>query len=221
MPYLVLKVDGDEVCRQELKPDEPVTIGRALECTLWLANPKLSRQHCRIWADEGKWVLRDLDSRNGTYVNGQRIDQHVLNDGDTFELDNVRVTFRDGPLVPKRAAAPVPASDQAPPDLIPPEDLLPDSAPSKPSSSVESSLFATRAVAQAKPSIRRQHVDSTLVGQKPLAFARPPAQPKVEPQAKSDGSAHPASSLDSGWLWVLVLMLVALLALGCVWWALA
>lgn len=191
MAYLVVKVDSQEVCRQELKKDETVTIGRALECTLWLANPKLSRTHCKIVPDAGKWLLVDLGSRNGTYMDGGRIDKHILSDGDTFELDKASITYRDGPFVPPRPANP--SADKGP---SVPKDLLEGTGP-KADPSAESSLFATKAVVQTKPAIRAQapapifvknpkpgisHGDSTLAGHKPLAFTRPPAQPKVDPQ---------------------------------------
>jgi predicted component of type VI protein secretion system len=194
MAYLVVKVDSQEVCRQELKKDETVTIGRALDCTLWLANPKLSRTHCKIVPDAGKWLLVDPGSRNGTYVDGDRIDKHVLSDGDTFELDNASITYRDGPFVPPRPANP--SADKGP---SVPKDLLEGAGP-KTDPSAESSLYATRAVAKTKPTMRAQapapnlvketrpgisHGDSTLVGHKPLAFTRPPAKPKVESQEQS------------------------------------
>jgi predicted component of type VI protein secretion system len=215
MAYLVLKVDSREVCRQELKSDEPVTIGRALECTLWLANPKLSRQHCRVQPDDGKWVLVDLGSRNGTLMRGMRVDSHVLNDGDTFELDNAEITFRDGPLVPARPAAPEAGGTASLSGLNReiPKDLLP-SRSNAPDRSADSSLFATQAIVQTVPMIRPpRHMDSTLNGQRavPLAFARPPAEPKVEVQ--------PAAPLlarlnESGVLWI---VLVVVLAAGLLW----
>src|SRR5688500_15467282 len=128
MAYLVVKVGGREAHRQELRKDEPVTIGRELGCTLWLAHPKLSRHHCRVEASEGKWVLYDLGSRNGTFVEGGRIDKHVLNDGDTFELGNAEITYHDGPFVPPRPAAPAGNGNGG----VIPADLLPAAAPEKP-----------------------------------------------------------------------------------------
>jgi predicted component of type VI protein secretion system len=56
-----------------LKKDEFV-IGRAKECTLRAASEAISRRHCVIARSGDRWSIRDLKSRNGTYVNEQRIE---------------------------------------------------------------------------------------------------------------------------------------------------
>jgi predicted component of type VI protein secretion system len=220
MAYLVVKVNSEEVCRQELSNEEPLTIGRALECTLWLGNPKLSRQHCRLLPDDGKWVLVDLSSRNGTYVHGQRIEKHILSDGDTFELDNASITFRDGPFVPRRAAAPPTAAEAAPESV--PSDLLESVSSSahapaeKTAEKSDSSLFATRAAVTRPGVIReRPHADSTLLGRPapPLAVTRPPAKPIVDLEPPQDENAQRAAFPAWAWIAVIVVVAAALLAL--------
>ncbi len=62
--------------------DGPILIGRAPDCDLSLRDTRASRHHARIHARDGVLVLTDLDSTNGTRVNGQRIREVVLGHGD-------------------------------------------------------------------------------------------------------------------------------------------
>ena len=64
-----------------------LTIGRSRACEIALEDDKVSRQHARIELEHGEPTIRDLGSRNGTRVNGQRISSEVaLLDGDRIQL---------------------------------------------------------------------------------------------------------------------------------------
>lgn len=63
-----------------------LTIGRDRECDLVLSNPGVSRRHARLLFRDGTWVLQDLDSTNGTTVNGVRIGRCELRPGDHVVL---------------------------------------------------------------------------------------------------------------------------------------
>src|ERR1700733_15173873 len=52
---------------------EAVLIGRASECAICLPHPSVSRQHCRIWCEGGRYHIEDLGSTNRTYLNGEAI----------------------------------------------------------------------------------------------------------------------------------------------------
>jgi hypothetical protein len=66
---------------------EPVTIGRHEDNTVTLPDPLVSRHHTEIAMQGGQWVIRDLGSVNGTYVNGQRITgPRVLDHGDSIRV---------------------------------------------------------------------------------------------------------------------------------------
>ncbi|MCZ6735007.1 MAG: FHA domain-containing protein, partial [Planctomycetota bacterium] len=62
----------DRGMRFDLPADEPQLIGRSSE-SLPLTDSTVSRRHAELTPDDGKWFLRDLDSSNGTFVNGARI----------------------------------------------------------------------------------------------------------------------------------------------------
>src|SRR5215212_3352075 len=98
MPYIILADKNQEIDRRELS--EAVTVGRSLECGIQIRDALLSRQHCRIEPIGSTWVLTDLNSRNGTFMSGERIAQHVLEDGDVLRIGRVRLCFRTGAFVP-------------------------------------------------------------------------------------------------------------------------
>lgn len=54
-------------------PDEVVTIGRHVDSAVYVASRRVSRHHARVSWKDGRWTLEDLDSVNGTYVDGLRI----------------------------------------------------------------------------------------------------------------------------------------------------
>ena len=77
-------------------------IGRAEQCTVRLDEPSVSRRHARVEHRDGRWLLSDLDSSNGTYVADRRLapgKEHELRDGDAVRLGPdspvLVVTMRD------------------------------------------------------------------------------------------------------------------------------
>jgi pSer/pThr/pTyr-binding forkhead associated (FHA) protein len=69
-------------------------IGRASECDLCLAfDGSVSRQHARLEWDGHTWVIIDTNSRNGTFVNGERITERRLSQGDQIEVGNVKLVY--------------------------------------------------------------------------------------------------------------------------------
>jgi CheY-like chemotaxis protein len=80
--------------------DFPCTIGRSSLCDLQLSDGMISRCHCRIDVRNDEFVVQDLDSRNGTAVNGKEITEpRVLADGDFLQLGRLffAVRMRAGP----------------------------------------------------------------------------------------------------------------------------
>src|SRR5215510_10329139 len=70
-----------------------ITIGRESANTISLGHASVSRRHCVIEADEDRFKLRDLDSYNGTYINGVAIKEQVLTPGDHVRLGNIELLF--------------------------------------------------------------------------------------------------------------------------------
>jgi DNA-binding CsgD family transcriptional regulator len=93
-PYLELwKRSGREV---QVLEHEPITVGRGRNNVIVLADdPAVSRLHAIFQEVVAGWSVRDLGSRNGSYVNGERIlGERVLRPNDEVRIGSVRFFFR-------------------------------------------------------------------------------------------------------------------------------
>ncbi|MHC4549581.1 MAG: FHA domain-containing protein [Planctomycetota bacterium] len=72
---------------------EAITIGRAHSNTLVLDDAPVSRSHARIDCGGDRYVLTDCGSKNGTFVNGKRIQGHVLMEGDRIHFGETQLIF--------------------------------------------------------------------------------------------------------------------------------
>ena len=73
--------------------ETPVTIGRSSECTIALPHPSVSRQHCRIWCENGRYRIEDLGSTNRTFLNGEVVTRADLRDGDQISIGSNALKF--------------------------------------------------------------------------------------------------------------------------------
>lgn len=70
-------------------------IGRGTDCHISLPDPLCSRVHATLTCGPDGWVIRDADSRNGTLVNGQKIDEATIVDGHTIRVGSVEFEFHE------------------------------------------------------------------------------------------------------------------------------
>jgi len=93
---------GDE---RTVRVPLPVIVGRAPSATLVLSDAQVSRMHARIDVWDGELGVRDLGSRNGTWLNDRPIDEpEPLAAGDELELGGTRIRVQGvGPARPPRA----------------------------------------------------------------------------------------------------------------------
>ena len=73
--------------------DHIISLGRRPESNIVLADPNVSRNHAEIRPQGDGFLLVDLGSTNGSKVNGVRVDQRMLNDGDELTFGNTRMRF--------------------------------------------------------------------------------------------------------------------------------
>jgi len=114
--------------------DAIVTLGREKDNNVVLDGNQVSRHHARLLQVPDGWVLEDLGSANGTYVNGVRIARHVLLEGHVIGLGSVRMTFFGG-LAPPPGPPPLPtlpSLTKPPPLPAPGPPPLPPIRPSPP-----------------------------------------------------------------------------------------
>jgi hypothetical protein len=83
---------GGERSSVQLGP-EPMLIGRDQQNDVVLDDTRVSRKHAEIRLRLGRYTLYDLQSTNGTYVNGRRVAEVVLNDGDRISVAGLDLIF--------------------------------------------------------------------------------------------------------------------------------
>jgi pSer/pThr/pTyr-binding forkhead associated (FHA) protein len=71
-----------------------VVIGRGQDCDIVLEDGNLSRHHCQIRKWAGKFRIEDLQSKNGTYVNGRKVDVVDLAPGDLIAIGDQMLAFK-------------------------------------------------------------------------------------------------------------------------------
>jgi len=103
MPRLVVLSEGLTGRSHELKA-EKTTVGRVEDNTFQIPDPSVSSHHCEILLKGNEVVIRDLNSTNGTFINGQQITEATLKPSQILRLGQVEVRLEGG-----QAAAAAPA----------------------------------------------------------------------------------------------------------------
>jgi pSer/pThr/pTyr-binding forkhead associated (FHA) protein len=94
MAYLRYTMPGQPPKVLQLIKDV-VVLGRSAQVDLPLEDNNASRQHCQVRKWAGKYVVEDLQSKNGTFVNGEKIvKERELADGDLIALGDTTVVFK-------------------------------------------------------------------------------------------------------------------------------
>jgi len=80
---------------------ECATIGRSKKCDIYINNPYLSKVHAQITFEEGRFYITDMESTNGTYLNGNKLGTHPvrLRDNDKITFGDLSFLFVDGTSV--------------------------------------------------------------------------------------------------------------------------
>lgn len=72
--------------------DKPLIIGRSADADVTLKDDRVSRHHCEIRPWDGEFVLKDLKSQNGTFLNGERTQVATLQPGDHLKVGNTVIS---------------------------------------------------------------------------------------------------------------------------------
>lgn len=73
--------------------ERSITIGRSPDADIILLDDKVSRVHCGIRLWDGEFYIKDLKSKNGTFVNGQRVEVSKLKTSDIIKIGSYTFTF--------------------------------------------------------------------------------------------------------------------------------
>src|ERR1700742_4030384 len=106
MPSLVF-LAGPIAGRRYKLADGEYVIGRRSDCQIFVPDMRVSRQHARLWRDGEAWMLEDLGSNNGTFINSVKLQAATAikpEDEITIANNRIRVQGYDtGELPPKHA----------------------------------------------------------------------------------------------------------------------
>jgi len=91
MPFLQIQDEGAPITDVELR--ELAVIGRMPDCAIQLREPHASRRHAEVYCVGSDWFIRDLETRNGTRVNGKEISDCRLIPGDVISIGKATLTF--------------------------------------------------------------------------------------------------------------------------------
>jgi pSer/pThr/pTyr-binding forkhead associated (FHA) protein len=72
---------------------DATTVGRSTDSAVFLDDITVSRSHATFERRDGEWFVRDAGSLNGTYVNGEQVDETKLATGDQVQIGRFRLTF--------------------------------------------------------------------------------------------------------------------------------
>ena len=84
--YLTILSGGGSGTNFPLDPSRETLLGRGTDCHITVPDPMCSRIHAIIWHEDDNWRIRDGKSRNGTLVNGQKVEQATLDDGHMVQI---------------------------------------------------------------------------------------------------------------------------------------
>jgi hypothetical protein len=86
LPVLIV-IEGAQRGQQWTLRGSETVIGRGSDCDIVLPERRISREHFRIWRDRGIYFIEDLQSKNGTFVDGERVESaRELREGDEIQV---------------------------------------------------------------------------------------------------------------------------------------
>ena len=167
MAYVAVFTSGAEPQRIELR--ESNVFGRSGDNGVCVDDPNVSRRHCKLErVSGGEWVLTDLGSTNGTWLDAARVGRYALRDGETFYIGDARVVFHADRWIEHRPADPHEALSVA--QVLTTSRALAETRPLDAS---------TRALPTPRATVAKRGQYRQAKGPRSLAFRRAPAMPIV------------------------------------------
>lgn len=130
MSFTIVVTEKGGKPRAEVFDQGEITIGRVQGNDIVLPKGNISKRHSRIVQRDGKFIIVDLKSTNGTYVNGKRISApQVLKEGDKLYIGDFTITLdnpegADDEADPEPDLQPIASPPQPPPAIDDPDDLI-------------------------------------------------------------------------------------------------
>ena len=92
-PGELIVIYGDHLGKQYHLGPKKILIGRMGRSDISIDDSSVSREHAFIERKDGRFILEDLKSTNGTFINGEFVDVRVLNHGDKIRIGNTVLQF--------------------------------------------------------------------------------------------------------------------------------
>ena len=202
MSYTIVITEKGGKPRAELFDQGELTIGRVQGNDIVLPKGNISKRHSRIVLRDGKFIIVDLKSTNGTYVNGKRISSpQVLKDADKVYIGDFTLTL-DNPAADGAGASPAAADDDD--DLLLPEppnnnadDAADDDGDMYPEEEVPPPAAKASPRADPKPEPRAETRAESKPEPRPEPKPEPRAEPKPEPRVEAKPVRKPVPPLAS------------------------
>jgi pSer/pThr/pTyr-binding forkhead associated (FHA) protein len=173
MPYVAVFIPGAaEPQRYELR--ESNVFGRSADSAVCVDDPNVSRRHCKLERAGNRWVLTDLDSTNGTWLDAARVKRYALRDGETFYIGDARVVFHADRWIEHRPTDPHEALSVA--QVLATSRAL---ATSQALADTTACDMSKRALPTPGATVAKRGQYRKAQGPRSLAFRRPPAMPIV------------------------------------------
>jgi len=115
MAKLVIQNQGMTGRACELHTDR-TTIGRVEDNTFQIADPSVSSHHCEVHLRGSEILIRDLNSTNGSFINGNKIEESALKPGQVLRLGQVELKLETEGMAAQSPGAPAPAPARKPVD---------------------------------------------------------------------------------------------------------
>lgn len=93
MPKIIVEKGNDKGKQVLLSGRGTILVGRDPKAQVTVVDTMVSRQHCKIFTKNDKYYLRDLGSSNGTVLNGKRVQESELREGDNIQIGETLMTF--------------------------------------------------------------------------------------------------------------------------------
>lgn len=110
MPKMIVSIDGVVIKEVQLTRDK-TTLGRRPYNDIVIDNLAISGEHAVLQLSGGEVYMEDLNSTNGTYVNGKAIKKQMLQNGDVIEVGKYMINFVSDPVAPVPESAPANMAD--------------------------------------------------------------------------------------------------------------
>ncbi|MBI3734936.1 FHA domain-containing protein, partial [Candidatus Sumerlaeota bacterium] len=106
MPEIIVKLGDRVVQKYLLYKDQKLSVGRAPDNDIAIENPAVSRRHATVQMVDGRYILEDNNSANGTYVNGVRVTRTEILDKDIITVGKHKLHFYNQDVVPVQVVSP-------------------------------------------------------------------------------------------------------------------